>query len=650
MNKESALTYEFKAPAWLPENLRRRLKATGRLEYLGRFSEADRAVMRKRRPMPVSSWAEKHRVITMGALPGPWHNLTTPYLAGIMDAAGYDSVRTIILCKSPQIGGSETAHNFIGYCIDRDPGPALYIFPDQDTARENSQDRIIPMLQSSDRLRTYLTGTDDDLASIRIRLKHMPIYMAWARSAARLANKPIRYLIFDEIDKYPDTAGKKEADPISLGEKRCQTYRAMGKEKIWKISSPTMESGPIWQALTKEAEIIFDYWVKCPFCDESLLMEFDGIKWPRDDKGEHPDPERLETRKLAWYQCPRCEARWSDEHRNKAVRNGGWRSRVEDAPGRREKLSLFGYLRKHRPGKIGFQCPSWISPFVSLSEPAAAFLKARRDKSKLRDFMNGYKAEPWVDYQVERTEDAILALRDDRPRGLVPGGGIITGLTAAVDTQDDGFYYEIRAWAYGLTQESWQIREGFAPTFAALEQILFADQYPDAQGNAYIVHLAVIDAMGHRTAEVYDWTRLHRGRILPLKGEQRMNQPFAYSTLDCYPGTNKPIPGGLRLLRGNVTYYKNDLSGKLQIAPADPGAWHLHSETSRDWATQMTAEYLDEKGLWECPQGKANHAWDVSVYNLIAADVLGIKYWAKLGIKGQEPSESRPKTIRSRRW
>jgi hypothetical protein len=46
---------------------------------------------------------------------------------------------------------------------------------------------------------------------------------------------------------------------------------------------------------------------------------------------------------------------------------------------------------------------------------------------------------------------------------------------------------------------------------------------------------------------------------------------------------------------------------------------------------QMTAEYVNEKGLWECQTSRDNHAWDVSVYNLVIADVLGIKFWKRKG-------------------
>ena len=52
--------------------------------------------------------------------------------------------------------------------------------------------------------------------------------------------------------------------------------------------------------------------------------------------------------------------------------------------------------------------------------------------------------------------------------------------------------------------ESWQVREGFIDSFAALEKILFEESYKDAEGIDYYVMLVVQDAMGHRTSEVYD--------------------------------------------------------------------------------------------------------------------------------------------------
>jgi phage terminase large subunit GpA-like protein len=611
-----------------------------------RWSDAERGVFRKRRKQRVSEWVERHINLTKGPRPGPWRNSSTPYLVGVMDALGFASVQDVVLCKSPQVGGSEVGNNFLGFVADQDQGDALVVYPDQGTAEETSRDRIQPMFEHSPRLRACMTADPDDASKLRIALRGMIIYMAWAHSAARLASKPIRYLILEEVDKYPRTASKREADPVSLAKKRQTTFRH--NRKCLELSTPTTLTGRIWTSFTREVQARFDYWVRCPGCGHWQRMEFDRIRWPKDVR----DPVRVETEELAWYECagPACGECWTDAHRDQAVRLGEWRERETG-------LELGAYLRGRKPRKVGFHIPAWLSTFVSLSRCASAFLAGQKAsgnpdwKEKLKDFMNAIKAEPWEDYEVERDSDAILKLRDERPRGVVPSGFVVAGLTAGVDSQDDGFVYEIRAWGWGRTEESWQIREGKVQTLEALEQVLFEDRYEDARGERYVVQLALIDAMGHRTREVYEWARTHVGRVWPLKGEQRMNQPFAFSNIDYWPGTKIPIPGGLQLLRINTNYYKSALASKLAIAPADPGAWHLHSECAQAWAEEMCAEYVDERGLWQCPKGKDNHAWDVSVYALAAADVLGIKFWERE--KAEEPAtaeDDTPRKTKRRLW
>lgn len=631
---------------WLPVSIKERLKSLKRISASFRFSKAERKTLHKPKPIKISEWSEKHRVLTLSSLPGPWSNAVTPYLAGIMDAAAFSSVETIIVCKCPQSGVSEAAHNFIGHAIDTAPGPVLYVYPDETTTRENSRDRVRPMIESSPRLNSYLTGIQDDKTVMRINLRHMPIYFAWATSPSRLANKPIRYLIEDELDKYPDTAGKKEASPMALAEKRTITYR--GRRKIWKISTPTIETGPIWQALQNEAEIIFDYQVSCPACGAVQVMTSKQIVWPEDEK----DPETVKSKGLGRYRCPHCEEDWDNAIRDQAVANGSWVNREYG-------LGLDHELQARRPRSIGFHLPAWLPHFVSLSEVAAARMKAKKDKIDARDYCNNYKAEPWVDFQSERQENRILLLRDDRPSGLVPRDAAV--ITLQVDTQKRGFYYEVRAWGYGLELESWQIRNGYIETFDALAKIGETDRYLDADGNEHVVELAVIDSGGgesensdaSRTVEVYDFCRLHP-LFKPVKGQQRQSRPWKVGIIDTYPGTNKPIPGGLRLYHLNVTLYKDLLASKLEIAPTDPGAWHLTSDCTEDYARQMCAEYRDERGLWQCPRGKANHFWDVGGYGLAAVDILGVKFWPQPGNEdGQSEAtqnNQQKQTKKQRRW
>ena len=622
--------------------------------------------------------------------PGPWKNITARYLAGIMDASFYPSVEEIIVRAAPQVGKSQCVANCIGYAADRVPGNVLFVFPDEKEAGTYSKDRIHPMLTDSPRLRSYLTGEADDLAVNRVKLQHLKIYFAWATSAARLSQRPLPYGVVDEEDKNPATVGKKESGPVELVRKRMRNFP--GKRKLWRLSSPTIEGVGISKGIDEDAEVIFDYWVRCPACGELHKMEFEQIKWPG---GSDADPKAILRENAAWYECPDCGAVWDDLTRDMAVRGGEYRARGEGRGTRDEgredegttdegttdekvrrlegekeikeegqkvrrledrkdgdgsdgqpshllnfspSLSLEDYLAGRNPRVIGFQVPAWLSPFVTLSECAAAFIKGVQDKSPaktaLKDFQNGYAAEPWKVWQKERQEDSILMLRDDRPRGRVPSGNVVAGLVAGVDTQDYGFWYRIRAFGYGgeaLVKESWGIREGYVTTFEALEQVLWTDTYMDAEGNRYVVNLAIQDALGHRTSEVYKFCIKNRGRVFPSFGRDKMAQQYTWTNLEYFPGTKKPIPGGLKGINVNTKYFKDELAGLLEVAPSDPGAWHENAEFSFDWARHMTAEFVNERGIWECPDGKDNHLWDCAVLCLAAHEILGMMFWPKAG-------------------
>ena len=291
MNKNAPLSKKHKTlvstltlPKWMPPHLMRHLaRAAGAGSISFALSKEERSVWRKKPYIPPSAWAERHRVVHMSSRPGKWRNDTTPYTVGFMDASFYPSVRTVVLCKTPQTGGSEGILNCLGYAIDRAPGPAIMVYVDENMARENATDRIIPMLQSSPTLAEYITSNSDDLASLRIKLTKMLINMAWSGSPSRLGNKPARYLVCEEIDKWKNI--KSEASSLELARRRTTTYSDTSKE--WDVCTPTTESGAIWQELNT-CDAIFDYHVRCPHCDRLQLMTFENIKF-----GDERDPQTI---------------------------------------------------------------------------------------------------------------------------------------------------------------------------------------------------------------------------------------------------------------------------------------------------------------------------------------------------------------------
>ncbi|MFW6284149.1 MAG: terminase gpA endonuclease subunit [Desulfosalsimonas sp.] len=643
-------------PDWLPEAVRVRVRERnrGRVEYRFRFSRAEKKVMRKRRKIAVSEWAEKHRYLTMSSIPGPWRNEVAPYLAGIMDAAQFPSVRVISVCKCPQSGVTEAIHNYIGWAIDQDPGPVLYTFPDRDTSEENARDRILPMIKSSKRLRSYMSGQRNDESMMRINLAHMPIYLSWASSPARLGNKPIKYAIADETDKY-QARSKKETGPIGLIDKRLTTYRDVSK--FFKISTPTTEDGIIWRAVMEEAEVVFYRWVKCPLCGRYQRMSFDRIKF-----GDCRDAKEMRTRQLAVYECAHCGEHWDDHLRNKAIGLGQWRAGADDE-GRAPEMGA--YLKAFRPQNIGFHLPAWESKFNSLSECAAAFLETLEDdphKEKLKNFKNQICAEPWRQVVVEPTENQYRAAVCSLPVQVVPAEAV--ALTAGIDQQKYGWYFLVRAWARDYT--SWMIHYGHLSTWEDLETWLFETSYPvDGSARRMKILRAAYDTGGGAgkewvdqtmTAAAYMWIRKNgvgRGaRVWGTKGASwsQANLIKKSAPFDKTPD-GKPIPGGLQILTLDTEKFKDAFFYRLEQAKeAAPNmaAW-LHSGVGADYFSHITAEHKveNDRGVlqWRKKTSSRRNDWlDCECMAAAAAD----PEWPEGGIHLVAPVVS-PDSYRPRR-
>jgi phage terminase large subunit GpA-like protein len=280
-------------------------------------------------------------------------------------------------------------------------------------------------------------------------------------------------------------------------------------------------------------------------------------------------------------------------------------------------------------------------------------------RKALKNFYNRHRAEPWMEIEATRHENELLHLIDDRPDGIVPGHGQAASLTFGADTQDSGFYFTIYAIGYGRTMNMWLVRAGFVEDFDGLEQVLFDDQYLDADGQRYHVQFGLIDAKGHRTSEVYDWCTRFPGLIMPSVCEQQMRQPYNFSDVEFYPGVEKrKFPGNLKRARVDTTYYKNKLDGKLKVGKADPGAIRFPvnvSEIPGNFTAQLCAEARDEYGHWQQIGNRPNHYLDCTALTMVAADIKGIRFWSnpndtEAGGEQKTNPARIPKTQKRTRW
>lgn len=594
------------------------------------FTPGELAVFARPEPLSPSQWAERYLEVTRGPRPGPWRNDVVPYLPRVMDTWALPYVRRVVFCAAPQTAKSAAQYVCMLYAADRDPaGPMLLVMSEKDMAKAVMQESILPMIEASEHLRRLKSPRPRDIATSRIRfINNAYIYAVWATSAAKLATRSIEKIFYDECDKYPEFTGK-EADPFSLAEARRRWYPDTFKEFL--ASSPTHENKYIWPALQR-AQVVYCYEARCPHCQAHQLMRFKQIRWPKEAR----DPEVIAAEKLATYRCEACGGHWSDFERDLAVRAGRWAPYRWDS----DAWDWRPIPEPTEPRVVAFHLAAWYSSLVSLSDCAAAFLQAKGDKAKMAGFVNNFEALPFKDWSQARQEDQILRLRDDRPEGEVPVEADL--LIGTIDVQRDGFWYVIRAWQYGPEMNSWKVRSGFVESWEAIEKIMFADAYLDRRGRQYAVGFGLVDAGdGTRSREIYQWCADHPP-FRPCKGRENQKDPINPTRLAGYPG--------LYLYNIQVRTYKDALARKLQIGPADPGAFLLDRDTTQQYAAHMCAEYCDDKGRWKCPPHKANHLWDCEVYNFAAADYQGVQYRRRRP-RPAEPAAPAPKTPQRRaRW
>ncbi len=582
------------------------------------WSEKEKEAWKLPEKITVSQWADKHRVLgaMTGPEPGPWRTSRTPYLAGIMDAFCDPMVEEITIMAGTQLGKTECMYNMLGYAIDQDPGPALLVMPREADAKKISYNRVKPMLELSDVLRKHLPDLDDDISKLEHRLDNMIITFAGSNSPAALAQRAVRYVFFDETDKYPPFSGR-EADPIKLAIERTKTY---WNRKIVKVSSPTTRQGYIFREYERSSRRRF--YVPCPHCGRYQVLVWGQIKIPEEER----DPEKIISNRLAEYICRYCQMKIEDKQKPKIMTRGVWAP--EDA-----EISAKGKIKSKVAAArhVGFWLSSLYSPWLTWSDIAAEFFRSQGRPAALMNFANSWLAEVFEE-RTEETKPEILAAKAGRyVEGVVPAGCLV--LTAGVDVQKNYFILGIRGWGYG--EESWSIRACRVESWDEVESILFMTQYPQEKGDkTFPVLMTCIDS-GYRTDEVYDVCRRWKDRARPVKGHDHLaGVPYKINHLDRHPRTGKIIPNGLILWHIDTSHYKDKINRMVHAEPGDPAQWHLFKNPSDAYLKQFCAEHkiiirnrktgVAREEWVKVTQGRPNHYLDVEVYAAAAADTIQV--------------------------
>jgi phage terminase large subunit GpA-like protein len=579
------------------------------------------AALRPPPKLTLSEWADEHFRLSGGSADaGQWH--TRPYQRGILDAITDDAVERVTVMKSARIGWTQMMNAAIGYYMQHDPCPILAVQPTVETAEVYSREMVAPMLRDVPVLAGLVGGPAVKASGRTLLHKTFPggvLSMVGANSGAGFAMIDRRVVAFDEVDRYPPSAGD-EGDPILLGEKRTATY---WNRKIIAGSTPLIAGSSRIEEMFNAGDQRRRYW-PCPRCGYFDFLVFSAgaddrghaMRWP------NGRPDR------AVFECRGNGCTIEEVSKRDMDEAGEWRANAA--------------FNRHASFHIWTAYST--SPNASWGQIATEFLDAKKlGHEKQRAVVNTTFGETWKEKGEAPDWERLHQRRESYAIGTVPEGVIV--LTCGVDVQKDRLVPEVVGW--GANKESWSISideihgdtallTGEESPWVGLTALLNST-FLGAEGRVFTISMMAVDS-GYNAQVVYTWCRQYpRSRVMACKGVGG-----ARALVDAATPVDVTL-GGKRLQRGYRVYpvgvdiAKAELYGWLRLRIGEdgevpPGYCHF-PEYGEAYFGQLTAEHLvtivnrrtrRAKHEWQVLPNRENHYLDARVLARAAAAVLGI--------------------------
>lgn len=467
--------------------------------------------------LTVAEWADKYRRLpATAAEAGPWRTSRTPYLREPMEAFSDPKINHIVMVAASQVGKSELELNIIGYIIDQDPGSVLFVQPTIEDAKKFSRLRVAPMINDSKRLKAKVADIKAKDSGNTMLQKSFPggmLTITGANSPSALASTPARYILGDERDRWPKSAGT-EGDPWGLAEARQATFY---NRKAIEVSTPTIKGASnIEDSYYKGTQ---ERWChKCPDCGEYGEIIFDRIHFDFTTKKVRGKKSYTINGPVTWC-CPHCGCIHTEEVMRRQPAK--WIAENPDA---------------YKAGCRSFWLNAFSSPWTPWEKICRKFLETKDDPQQLQVTFNTLFGELWEDRGDLADEDTMLARREDYGTNAdgspveVPEGVLV--LTCGVDTQDNRLEYEVVG--HGHYGETWGIKKGYimgkpntAEVWQQLDDVIdHLYRFKDS-GRGLRISITCVDSGGHYTQEVYEQCRARKNkRVFAIKGKGGDGIPF----------------------------------------------------------------------------------------------------------------------------
>ena len=430
-------------------------------EYdLDRLDKVTRNFKDNKVTLSVSAWSANNRIL--GATSNRANSLydysVVPYLKEIADNLSINSdTQEVALMKGVQLGATTgILENFIGYSIEHISNASmLMVTATDDLAKERMDKFIKPMILDSKMEHRIISS---DFFSKNKKSGATSKQMEWvgggylkaigSNSGSSLRSLPIKYLLLDEVDSYPEKVGK-DGDPVALAVARTTTFGA--NKKILYISTPLIEE----TSQIYKAYLVGDqrkYVVPCLECGEYQDLVFNKVN---KETGEIYGLtfKTLENGNLDYdsveYLCRACQHPHKNYHKTEMLARGKWMPTAEP-----QKQGAVSYQISGLYSPASFK--SWEDICYDWLQCWDIYTNKPKDIDKLQVFYNNNLGVPFREVREKLQLNVISQHKRNYARYVLPQayaekhtGQKIRLITAAVDVHEKNLAVIITGWAAG---------------------------------------------------------------------------------------------------------------------------------------------------------------------------------------------------------
>lgn len=547
------------------------------------------------------------------------------------------------------MGKSVSMQNVIGWKLDDDPAPVIYIGPTESNINNVVEPKFMDMINECKTLSLKLSRTKGDTNRHKKRIAGVNFRFAWAGSATELASDSAVITMVDEIDR-PDSNASGEGDLVEIAEARGDAYASSiaaytstptkGKTErikdpvtgleVWaKVDAKSVHSPvwKLWQTGTRH-----EWQIPCPSCQQYFSPWSGLLWWP--GKGTDDECSPTEASKKAMLTCSRCGDFITNKDRAAINARG-----IMVAPGQRvtrddlkgvwieqngtEHYIAFGDFLPSPDGNDSYSF--WVSGLCSFSAKksygflARKLLEAQRsgNPETLEAVYNTGFGELYALAGESPAWEQVKSLSINYHTGNVPEG-VIT-LICTVDVQGNRLVYVVRGWAPGFRSyliewgELWG-RTDKPEVWEDLGELL------NREWGGRRIRLMGVDC-GYRTDQVFDFVARHPRRARALRGYQRLNKPFRISREEV-DNQGKTKKRGAARWDFDTSRAKAWVHSRVHWPKDREQSWLLPVDVDEDYCRQIVAEEYDPgRDEWR-KIARDNHYLDCEGMNYMAARML----------------------------